>query len=155
MRWRFARPVCAGRHEALSCLRRPIELEPRPLIFLRVRHVRLTAYAAIKASSALWKLISSGTFVCRPAGRARERCIHMHAWLHLYATLVSSSLKFARSSYYVTYVYVHMMTKYVFFFVKFKGKFPCGRLNLIRSRQRARHAGLNLTKAGCLISCMK
>jgi hypothetical protein len=50
VRWRFARPVCAGRHEALSSLRRPIELEPRPLIFLRVRHVRLTAYAAIKGT---------------------------------------------------------------------------------------------------------
>lgn len=88
-------------------------------------------HAAIKASSALWKLISSGTFVCRPAGRPRARAMHTYECM---VALICNTRIVVTQVCTIKLCYVH--DDKTCFFVKFKGKFPCGRLNLIRSRQR-------------------
>lgn len=113
VRWRFARPVCAGRHEALSSLRRPIELEPRPLIFLRVRHVRLTAYAAIRVRFfSLVEINKQLRYVCLPAGRPRARAMHTYACM---VALICNTRIVVTQVCTIKLCYVHMMTKRVFF----------------------------------------
>lgn len=111
----------------------------------RMRQLRLSFFGLVE--------INKLGYVCLPAGRPAARESDAYIWMHGCTYMQHSYRRHSSLHDQVIMLRAHD-DKTCFFFVKFKGKFPCGRLNLIRSRQRARHAGLNLTK-GCLISCMK